>query len=367
MIRRRQRDTFLFALLLMTRAAYVRSLSQYEIQAYEFGGAFDTPTPPPPLLLPKADAAEDSPPTTPSELGSDASPEIDSLAEVALPKDDEERTSATTKARSPAFKVSEQTSGVAGETMEEPILADDELLLYYKDLKKGGGSEAGAEATAAGRPAPSPRHHGPTGDAFLPVVGGTINLEGLQPAPSATAVSREQGGEPDVSDTGKSSGSKLGATNAAFNRSTAISLDYYYKPYYTSDSDPTSGTQNEEEEDEHDDDGYYYKQFMIATTSSPHQLHFETSPTTISTTTTEATTTVVTPRSTLLQKILDGEFNFFNDPVANWIAFFTAVGVFFQFFATPFGQVTTGRRRRRKRRADETIFYDPDVRYDFRI
>ena len=252
--------------------------------------------------------------------------------------------------------------------MEEPILADDELLLYYKNLKKGGGSEAGAEATAAGRPAPSPRHHGPTGDAFLPVVGGTINLEGLQPAPSATAVSREQGGEPDVSDTGKSSGSKLGATNAAFNRSTAISLDYYYKPYYTSDSDPTSGTQNEEEEeDEHDDDGYYYKQFMIATTSSPHQLHFETSPTTISTRTTEATTTVVTPRSTLLQKILDGEFNFFNDPVANWIAFFTAVGVFFQFFATPFGQVTTGRRRRRKRRADETIFYDPDVRYDFRI
>lgn len=361
MIRRRQRDTFLFALLLMTRAAYVRSLSQYEIQAYEFGGAFDTPTPPPPLLLPKADAAEDSPPTTPSELGSDASLEIDSLAEVALPKDDEERTSATTKARSPAFKVSEQTSGVAGETMEEPILADDELLLYYKDLKKGGGSEAGAEVTAAGRPAPSPRHHGPTGDAFLPVVGGTINLERLQPAPSATAVSREQGAEPDVSDTGKSSGSKLGATNAAFNRSTAISLDYYYKPYYTSDSDPTSGTQNEEEEDEHDDDGYYYKQFMIATTSSPHQLHFEPSPTTISTTTTEATTTVVTPRSTLLQKILDGEFNFFNDPVANWIAFFTAAGIFFQFFATPFGQVTTGRRRRRKRRADETIFWDPDV------
>ena len=235
MIRRRQRDTFLFALLLMTRAAYVRSLSQYEIQAYEFGGAFDTPTPPPPLLLPKADAAEDSPPTTQSELGSDASLEIDSLAEGALPKDDEERTSATTKARSPAFKVSEQTSGVAGETMEEPILADDELLLYYKDLKKGGGSEAGAEVTAAGRPAPSPRHHGPTGDAFLPVVGGTINLEGLQPAPSATAVSREQGAEPDVSDTGKSSGSKLGATNAAFNRSTAISLDYYYKPYYISD------------------------------------------------------------------------------------------------------------------------------------
>ena len=184
MIWRRHRDTFLFALLLTTRAAYVPSISHYEIQAYEFGGAFDTPMPPPPHPLLKADAGEDSPPTTPSELDSYASLEIDGMVEVALPKNDKEQKKVTTNVRSPAFKVSEPTSGVAGGTMEEPILTDDELL-YYRDLKKGGGSEAGAEAK--GRPAPSPRHHGPTGDEFLPVVGGTINLERLQPAPSAAA------------------------------------------------------------------------------------------------------------------------------------------------------------------------------------
>ena len=51
MIWRRHRDTFLFALLLTTRAAYVPSISHYEIQAYEFGGAFDTPMPRPPPTM----------------------------------------------------------------------------------------------------------------------------------------------------------------------------------------------------------------------------------------------------------------------------------------------------------------------------
>ena len=60
-----------------------------------------------------------------------------------------------------------------------------------------------------------------------------------------------------------------------------------------------------------------------------------------------------TPRPNFLQRIVDGEYMLFNDPVANWIAMFTLFGVFFQLVATPFGSVTTAGRR--KRTASELV------------
>jgi hypothetical protein len=75
------------------------------------------------------------------------------------------------------------------------------------------------------------------------------------------------------------------------------------------------------------------------------------------TTTTTTAKPKRTPRPTFLQKLVDGEYMPFNDPVANWLASFTMAGVFFQAVATPYGQVTVtgGKRRKRDAAADAEI------------
>ena len=351
MIRRRQ-EIFLFAFILTTRAACDPSPSLYEIQAYKFGGAI-APPPPPPTVA----AATDS---SPSEQDPEVNLEFDSLegkANETTTAPIEETDGKTTNSRSP-LKVLRQS---AASSTVEPTLSED-AGLYYEDLNKGGDAEAEAAAAAAAaapvwgeqNPTPSPHHFGPIEDEFLPVVGGIIDLEHLEPTAGATTVSREEEADADTGGrsgygTGKIPGSNTETKNATSTRVPPTTLDFYYKHYYTttSSSDSASATHDEEE-------GYYYKPFSTLTTSSPTALQkLPTTPMTTATATAAATTTTTRiPRPTLLQKILDGEFNFFNDPVANWITFFTAAGVFFQLFATPFGQVTTGRRRRRKKRVE---------------
>ena len=363
MIRRRRRETFIFAFILTMRAASVPSPSLYEIQAYKFGGAFHQPT--------AAAAGADSSPPTPSEQDPEVNLEFDSLeatvAEMAATIEETERKTTNTR---PPLKVLRQSSSAAAASASatvEPTLTED-AAPYYKDLKKGGGADPEAAAAAAApvvplvrgqKPVPSPRRHhhyadGPIEDEFLPVADGTIDLEHLEPTAGATAVSREEEADADEGDIGESSGWNSGTTNSASTRVPATSPDYYYKPYYTtaSGSDSASATHYVEEE------GYYYKPFSTQTTSLSNTLQYEQIFSTTPTTTAATTTTTATPKPTLLQKILDGEFNFFNDPVANWITFFTAAGVFFQFFATPFGRVTTGRRRRRKRRVERNHYHE---------
>ena len=357
------RVVFLFAFILTMRAAWCDpSPSLYEIQAYEFGGAYD---PPPPIEATEADSSP------PSKEG----PEVNNFqfdssggeaaTEMTAPIAETGRK--TTNTRSP-LKVLRQ-SAVASATSAEPTLTED-AVLYYNDLKRGGDEEVeAAPAVGPQEPAPSPQHYGPIEDEFLPVVGGTIDLQHLKPTAGATAMSREEeadagagagAGGSSENDIGPSSGSNTETTKATSMRAPPPAvLDYYYKPYYTTSPNSESASAPHYEEE-----GYYYKPFLTPTTSLPTTLQYEqirsTTPTTaVAAAAAATTTTTVTPKPTLLQKILDGEFNFFNDPVANWITLFTAAGVFFQFFATPFGQVTTGRRFRRKKRVERKQYYEP--------
>ena len=343
MIRRRHQETFLFVLILTIRAACVPSTSLYEIQAYKFSDAFDPPPPPPSL---KAAAMMELPQSSEQDTEPEASLDLLEAKETKMKAPIEETRRKTTNAQTP-LKVPRQSSaaGAASTVTAEPTRNED-AALHFKGLNKGGDAAEPERAVVWGHK-PSPQHYGPIEDEFLPLVGGTINLEHLEPtAVRATKVSPEYPDAGMVADISESSGWNSGTTNATSTRVPASFLDYYYKPYYTTTSnlDPASTTQYEEE-------GYYYKPFLTPTISSSNasqnELNLSTAPTTIA-----VTTTTVTSKPTLLQKILDGEFNFFNDPVANWITFFTVVGVFFQFFATPFGQVTTGRRRRRKKRVE---------------
>ena len=316
--------------IVATKAVSNAALSLYAIRAYDFGGAVASP-------VERNAAAASS--LSHSEPDPEVSPAYYSMDANAMRADSAETTSLEV---GPRLQKSTAAAAPAA-TLVEPTLAKNASLTYYKD-KVGAAAVSGEH-----KPTSSPFYYRPIENEFLPVVRGTIDLEHLEMVGSEKGADGENGGSYDNAGLSSPPGvdveTKVRIVTST--RTPAMAQEYYYKPFHNS-SGPSPGTQYEE--------AYHNKPFSISATARPgpsSSLKYE-EKYPYTTTALTTTTTSMTPKQTLLQKIVDGEYNLFKDPVANLITFFTAAGILFQFFATPFGQVTTGRRRRKKKRVENT-------------